>query len=461
MIPLYRRLAALAAVPGLLTGLLVAIGIYYLATGALLQALFGLTALAVAASIIWSVWSAARVTRGLIGRIQEMRDVARRVSAGVIDEKVYAPAADEMGLLAEDLNQMIGRLSQRIRHLQDQTNRLEAILNNLQDGVILLGARYRVVHSNPAAQRLLDLQGDANGRFLLEVVPNTDLEEKVRQVLAGGGVASQEVRRGLREEVVLLVQIAPVLDEKGITGALLVLRDVTRERRLERSRVEFVANASHELQTPLTAIRGFAETLLDGMLEGPAASKRFVEIIHREALRLSELVDDLLDLSKIESGHAPIAQKALDLAALAHEVAQRMEVRLTERNLRLDYEFPSGLPAALADRSQIARVYMNLLDNAVKYTPAGGVITMGAEDRGTHLSAYVRDTGAGIPAQDQARIFERFYRVDKARSRDSGGTGLGLAIVKHIVEAHGGQVGVQSEPGAGTTITFTIPRILA
>lgn len=457
---LFRRLGLLALVPAVISGVfLVAAGYFLLAPGVLWNRMLGLVLFGVAASIVASVVGAYRVAQDLQERVGEMRLVAQQVGRGTLGEKIYAQSPDELGLLARDLNDMLVRLRQRLEALGEEKTRSDTILNNLADGVLLVSPRLRVVYGNPAARRILDLDKRVvEGRFLLEVVSNSELERKVDRALHHAETSRQEVRRGLHDEIILEVQTAPVQDGPRTVGALLVLRDVTRERKLERARAEFVANASHELQTPLTAIRGFAETLLDGALDEPESSRRFVEIIQRESVRLSELVDELLDLSKIESGRLPVTKTAFSLAELAGDVISRLEIRLSSKSLTLTRQFPPELPSAYADRAQIARVFLNLLDNAVKYTPVGGHITMGAQDEGTHLAAFVSDNGIGIPEEDQDRIFERFYRVDKARSRESGGTGLGLSIVKHLVERNGGSVSVESRPGAGSHFQFTLPK---
>ncbi|MHB9145888.1 MAG: HAMP domain-containing sensor histidine kinase [Symbiobacteriia bacterium] len=457
---LLRGLHTLAAIPSLLAAGLLVGGLYYLFVPGrvLIFRLLGLALVGLAALLWARIRGAYRATGDLRERLGEMRHVAQQVGQGMVGEKIYTRADDELGLLGADLNDMLKRLRQRLETLQAEKARADAALSNLADAVLLVSPRLRVVYANPAAYRVLDLTNRVlEGRFLLEVLSHSELELKVSRALAQRETSRLEVRRGTRDESVLDVQVAPVLDGTE-AGALLVLRDVTRERKLERARAEFVANASHELQTPLTAIRGFAETLLDGALADPTAAHHFIEIIERESTRLAALVDELLDLSSIESGREPVAKAAFDLTALGTEVITHLEARLQNKSLTLTRQFPPGLPHALADRAQIARVLVNLLDNAIKYTPAGGHITMGATDEGTHLAAFVSDSGIGIPEEDQERIFERFYRVDKARSRDSGGTGLGLSIVKHLVERNGGSVSVESRVGAGAHFEFTLPK---
>lgn len=459
---LLRDFQTLAVVPGLLATVLFAGGLYYLlAPGrVLIFRLLGLVLLGLAALLAARINNAFRAAREMSDRLAEMRDVAQQVGQGTLNEKIYTRANDELGLLAGDLNDMLKRQRRRLEELQAEKARADVILTNLADGVLLVSPSLRVVYANAASYRVLDLANRVlEGRFLLEVLPHSELEAKVRRALEQGETSRLELRRGTRDEAVLDVQVAPVLAGGVAAGALLVVRDVTRERRLERARAEFVANASHELATPLTAIRGFAETLLDGALAEPASATHFVEIIAHESTRLAALVDDLLDLSSIESGRESVTRAPFDLAALGDEVVAHLEPWLKNKGLTLSRQFPPGLPQALADRAQLARVFVNLIDNAIKYTPAGGHITIGATDEGTHLTAFVSDTGIGIPEADQGRIFERFYRVDKARSRESGGTGLGLSIVKHLVERNGGAISVESRLGTGSHFEFTLPKV--
>jgi two-component system phosphate regulon sensor histidine kinase PhoR len=240
-------------------------------------------------------------------------------------------------------------------------------------------------------------------------------------------------------------------------GTLLVLHDITELRRLERVRTEFVANVSHELRTPLTSIRGYLETLLDGALEEPVNGRRFIEIAHTHAERLSRLVDDLLQLSDIETGKVVLQPEAHVLHEMAADVAAMFEKRATQKQLLLANNVPADLQVQ-ADRDRVTQILVNLVDNAVKYTPEGGGVILGATRAlNGFVTVWVDDTGIGIPSTDLPRLTERFYRVDKARSRELGGTGLGLAIVKHLVQAHGGELWLESELGKGTTVYFTLP----
>ncbi|HHV54312.1 MAG TPA: hypothetical protein GXX55_02510, partial [Firmicutes bacterium] len=244
----------------------------------------------------------------------------------------------------------------------------------------------------------------------------------------------------------------------GRPGVVVVFHDITELRRLERVRKDFVTNVSHELRTPLTSVKGFVETLLDGAMNDPVTCRRFLEIINQQAERLVALVNDLLDLSRVESPDIPLRRQAINLNSLAQEVGLTLTPRAESQGLRLELDLEPNLPPVWGDEELLRRLLLNLVDNAIKYTPAGGRVTIRTRaERSGGLTLAVADTGVGIPKRDLPRIFERFYRVDKARSRQLGGTGLGLAIVRHIVERHGATIDVQSEVGAGSTFTVHFP----
>jgi two-component system phosphate regulon sensor histidine kinase PhoR len=256
---------------------------------------------------------------------------------------------------------------------------------------------------------------------------------------------------------VLQVHAVPLALGGDETGVVMVLHDVTELRRLELVRTEFVANVSHELRTPLTAIHGYLETLLHGALEEPEHARRFLEIVFRHTERLGRLIDDLTDLSNIELGKITLRLEPTAVAAVIDTVVPIMQPRADAAGVALVVKLPSDLPDVRADHDRLVQVLLNLVDNGVKYTARGGEVRVTARETGGMVVVAVADTGVGIPAPDLPRITERFYRVDRARSRELGGTGLGLAIVKHLVQAHGGHLSIQSEVGRGTTVRFTLP----
>ena len=324
----------------------------------------------------------------------------------------------------------------------------QALLQTTEDAILLVDSEGRILLSNPVATSLF---GISAGDTLLARTLSSDLEELHRAAIRRRGGVEREVTLNQPSVRTLHVRITPV----AVDQYLLVLRDLTELRRLERVRRDFVANVSHELRTPLTSVKAMAETLLDGALEDAEAAPRFLQTIIRESDRLVRLSADLLDLSRVEA--LGIEKKPIDLTALVAEVASR----LASQAEKADITFTNTLRAPLvvpADRDEMAQVLVNLLDNAVAYTPRGGHVTLSASETAEAVTVSVADTGIGILSHDIPRLFERFYRADKARSRASGGTGLGLSIVKHIVENHGGTVGVESEYNKGSVFSFTLPK---
>jgi two-component system, OmpR family, phosphate regulon sensor histidine kinase PhoR len=396
-----------------------------------------------------------RVTRP----VTEMQSIARWMAEGDFAQRVPISGTDEIAELGRTLNLMAERLSDKIQDLEGERTKVAAILDSMVEGVIAIGQRGRIVLMNHAARRIFDLGWEpVEGRPLLEIVRH----KEILDLVAGGKRldvegARREIEIGPPVDRILDVHASAIALAPSGQGILLVLHDVTELRRLERVRTEFVANVSHELRTPLTSIRGYLETLLDGALEEPANARRFLEIAHTHAERLSRLVDDLLQLSDIETGKLVLKPTLLSLHEVAAEVVAFFEKQAARKSLSLVNNVPHDIRLQ-ADWDRLTQIFVNLVDNAVKYTPEKGEITLGAEyGVNGFVHVWVADTGIGIPSTDLPRITERFYRVDRARSRELGGTGLGLAIVKHLVQAHGGELWLQSELGKGTTVNFSLP----
>jgi two-component system phosphate regulon sensor histidine kinase PhoR len=326
--------------------------------------------------------------------------------------------------------------------------RWRTLLETTEDAVLLADAEGRVLLANSVAAALF---GAPSGGTLLAQTASSDLAELFRAAIRRGAGIEREVTLHQPSPRTLQVRVTPVSPAEY----LLVLRDLTELRRLERVRRDFVANVSHELRTPLTSVKAMAETLLDGALDDPDAAPRFLQTIIRESDRLVRLSADLLDLSRVEA--RGIEKKPLDLAALVSEVAARLLPQAEKADVTLTNTIRAPLSVP-ADRDEMAQVLVNLLDNAIAYTPRGGQVTLSASETPEAVTVSVADTGIGILSHDIPRLFERFYRADKARSRASGGTGLGLSIVKHIVESHGGSVGVESEYNRGSVFSFTLPK---
>ncbi|MFZ5817736.1 MAG: two-component system histidine kinase PnpS [Bacillota bacterium] len=401
-----------------------------------------------------------RLTVRLAEALSQTTEVVRRVAEGDFSRTLapWAPDVSEMLALKQGINATATHLQKRLSELSLEKTRMDAILQHMADGVLLIDGHKKIVLMNPAAEQMLGVTArEAVGKDHLEVTHHFDLDEKLQQVLRTGEGASLEIRRARPETQILEARLAPAGREPE-RGVLLVLRDITRSRQLEQMRTEFVASVTHELRTPLTSIRGFAETLLEGALDEPETSRHFVTIIKRESEHLGALIEDLLDLSRIESGKFRMKREKVELQSLVPETVGRLAQKAETNGIELTMEVPAGLPAIPGDRDRLAQVLINLVDNAVKYTPAGGQVKVTARDEGSQVRISVADTGVGIPQLDLPRIFERFYRVDKARSRATGGTGLGLSIVKHIVEAHRGSITVQSQVGVGSTFTILLPK---
>jgi two-component system phosphate regulon sensor histidine kinase PhoR len=409
--------------------------------------------LAVGLAVLIGLVVGRRVTRP----VREMEAAARRMAEGDFARTVPIAGGDEIAALGVALNRTAVALREKIERLAGEQAKVRTILDGMIEGVVALDDRGRVLLLNPAARSMFGVEDGAEGRSFLEVIRQKGLLDLVDEVRTAVRPARRELELGPPVNRVVAARGAPLGLEPGAAGVLLVLHDVTELRRLERVRSEFVANVSHELRTPLTCIKGYLETLLDGALDDRAHARRFLEVAGTHAARLDRLIDDLLELSNIESGRVTLAPARLDLEDVLTGVAAMFERQVAQRRQRLERSVPPGLTVR-ADRDRLVQVLVNLIDNAVKFTPDGGRIRVEAgPGPAGRVEVRVRDTGIGIPSTDLPRLTERFYRVDKTRSREVGGTGLGLAIVKHLVQAHGGELRIDSRLGHGTTVSFTLP----
>jgi two-component system phosphate regulon sensor histidine kinase PhoR len=411
----------------------------------------GLLSVAVAALLGWLA------ARGPSRRLQEMARAAAGVASGQAGTRVPAWGSDEVAALARSLNRMADQLEERLALLERERSQLRTLLDGMIEGVVLTDATGRILVANGAFARMFGAQPPVEGRRPLETARLPALQEAIDAALQAVEPASREIVTGGPEERVIQASLAAVREGGDVVGAVAVFHDVTALQRLERSRRDFVANVSHELRTPLTAIKGYAETLRDGGLRDPAAAGEFVEVIHRHAERLRALIEDLLDLAAIEQGRARISLAAVPVREAAGQAEATVRPAAAGKRHRLTLDIPADLPPAHADRDRLAQVLINLLDNAVKFTPEGGRITLSARREGPHLVIAVTDNGVGIPAAEIDRVFERFYRVSKSRDRSEGGTGLGLAISKHLVQAMSGTIAVDSREGEGTTFRISLP----
>lgn len=389
--------------------------------------------------------------------INRMIAASRRFSDGDFRRRVLQPSSDEIGELAHALNRMAQDIEDKIGEVRAQNQRLEAIFSSMVEGVLVVDRTGRIVSANPAVERIFAIRKtDAEGRLFLEAIRNTDIASVIHEVLKKGAPLSSEISLVYPVRRTFQINAIPLLEGGAVSGCLAVIHDITEMRRLEIVRSDFVANVSHELKTPLTSIKGFVETLLEGALEDRENGRAFLKIIHDHTDRLDKLVNDLLTLSHLESKEIALQRKDFRLSEQIDEIILGFGSQTKKSGIGIRNEAPRDL-SVRADRARIDQVITNLIDNAVKFNKAQGLITIRAEKTAGAIKVTVEDSGIGIPAKEIPRIFERFYRVDKARSRDLGGTGLGLSIVKHIVELHGGTVGVESSEGFGSKFWFTLP----
>lgn len=414
------------------------------------------TALLLGASAAWilGAWRA----RILSAPVLELARAARRISAGDLAGKADVRSTDEIGQLAGTFNVMAEQLRQKLAALSEERTKIEAIISSMNDAVVAVDGQGTILLLNRAAGELLGLPLDARGRRLREILGDHPLCRSLEDTAGRGEDTVEEFNLGPGEERFLDLRATPLRGPAGqASGAVAVVRDVTDLRRAERLRRELTANVSHELRTPLTSIKGFAETLLEGAMADEVMCRRFLTIIDNEATRLMTLVDDLMALSRLESKVVTMELAPVQLDKLIAEALSRMRPQAERRRILL--RIAGAVPEAVeADWDRILQVLTNLLDNAIKFTPEGGTVEVSVRDTGGEAVVAVTDSGRGIPEEDLPRVFDRFYRVERSRTREAGGTGLGLAIAKHIVEAHGGRISVQSRVNAGSTFTFTLPR---
>jgi two-component system phosphate regulon sensor histidine kinase PhoR len=409
-------------------------------------------ALALLATGVLSVLLSSSLGRSL----EEIMETARQYAQGNLAARIRVGRDDELGELARIINQSADQLQGRMAEIARDRGRTDAILSALDDGVLAVDHRGTVILANPSLVKAMDLR-DALGRHYLEVIRQREVGSLIEEVLRGGERREAEVEL-LQLRRVFTITVVPFPGESGTPhGAILTFNDATERRRLEHIRRDFVANASHELRTPLTSIRGFVEALEDGAVGEPEKAQRFLGKIRTHADRMAALVEDLLELSRLESGdRAPEWEETLP-SEVSEGVVASFAGLATRKDISLRRE-DRGAPAVVTDPERLRRVLENLVDNAVKYTPAGGRVQLTTlPGPGGSARIEVADNGPGIAPEHQARIFERFYRVDKARSRELGGTGLGLSIVKHLAEGMGASVSVESEPGKGSRFTMTLP----
>jgi len=415
------------------------------------RAILTAAVIAAIAAILLAVFLAGRITRSVRRLIQ----TAGRLAAGDLDARSHITTADDLGELGRAFNYMADELRDRVNELADERGRLEAVLDNMADGVVITDYRGWVSMINPAATQLLHVaEEEAIGRSFAEIAWHHDLIELWQRACGRREEEDAVIEIGLQDTFMRMI-VSP-LQTSGQDHCLVILQDLTRIRRLETVRRDFLSNISHELRTPLAALKALVETLQQA-LDDPPAARRFLFRADQEVDALSQMVEELLELTRIESGKVPLRLAKTDAVDVIQAPVERLRPQSDRRHLNLIVDLPDDLPPVLSDASRAQQVVGNLLHNAIKYTPDGGTITVSAKSRndGLFVVFSVQDTGPGIPATELPRIFERFYKADRARS--SGGTGLGLAISRHLVEVHGGEIWAKSKVGRGSTFYFSLP----
>lgn len=422
-----------------------------LQSGALIIVAAGLTLI-----VGISLWVSAKNNSDL----RELAVMARRIAGGEFDARILPRSNGEEADLTRAINDMADRLRNEMRLFAEENQQLSIVFENMADGALITDALGRVLFINPAAARMLNFDIDkAYGRSIAEVVRHHQLIELWQDCRSGGREAVSAVEIG--RNLFLQAYVTP-FEQHGTRGFLVILQDLTQVRFLQTVRRDFISNISHELRTPLASIRAIVETLQDGALEEKDLAEGFLARAEGELDTMTQMVEELLELARIESGEVPLRMVDTNIRDLVKIPLERIQQQAARENLTIVAEIPEDLPLVLADAERMHRVVSNLLHNAVKFTSAGGTIRIAAYTNGeppSEVVVLVHDTGIGIADEDIDRIFERFYKSDRARTRSRGGTGLGLAIAKHLVEAHGGRIWVKSKEGKGSTFYFAIPTV--
>lgn len=400
-----------------------------------------------------------RVTAKITKPIENITRLARRITKHQYEERVMIDRNDEIGQLGKAINLMADSLEEQMTTIFENEKKLMTVLNNMSSGVILLDNNGKIMLANPAIEQLLGVSlKEIVGKQHNEVGKQDSISELIYKVVATGETVHAEIGVYYPTKKYFNSSVVPILDVKGaISEILVVLHDITKIKKLENMRTEFVASVSHELRTPITSVKGFAETLLDGSIKDRETEQQFIQIIYNESDRLHRLIVDLLDLSKIELNKEILKIERIDIKELLLSTIEVLKPSINKQKITILTEL--DLVYAEVDEDRIKQVIINLITNAITYTAENGKIYLRLKELDENrIKIEVEDTGIGIPKQSLSRVFERFYRVDKDRSRESGGTGLGLAIAKHIIESHEGNIQVESEVGIGTRFTIILPK---
>ena len=396
------------------------------------------------------------LSRTFTGPIKEVTSKAERLAKGDFGQTIAVKSRDEVGQLTEMFNYLTVRLKSTLDEMSREKNKVEAILTNMTDGIIAVNAEGVVIHANPAAYKIFNIrEEDLYNRNFDDAAEKLDLGITFNDILND---SDNNYNILSINNLIIKISVVQIINEQNkAEGAMLVLQDVTEQEKLDKMRKEFVANVSHELRTPLTTIRSYTETLLDGALDNKEYTLNFLKVINSESERMTRLVKDLLQLSKLDYDKMEWNMKSLSILNILRDCVVKMEMAAKQKNQSLSFEAIGELCEINGDKDRIEQVIINIISNAIKYTPENGSIKVTAKRLKDSVEIRIADSGIGIPKDDLPRLFERFYRVDKARSRSMGGTGLGLSIAKNIVEAHKGSIRIESEYGKGSEVIINFP----
>ena len=393
-----------------------------------------------------------QITRITVEPVKKLTKVSQRMAEGDLDQEIVVTSMDEVGQLARAFNRMASQLKQMMALITAERDRMAVILAHMDDAIFVIDGDSRVTMLNRAAEKIFQISKDmASGHTFIGVVRDYELDALLQHCLTTGEQQTGLVEVRPRKQLLGAI----VTPFRGEPGCLVLVQDLTELRKLETIRRDFIANLSHELRTPITSLKALTETLRDGAIEQPSVAKDFLDKMNFEVDRLAQMVQEIGDLSRIESGEAQLQRRSVNIPDIVVRAVERLKAQSERAGLCLETQIASGLPQVSADEGRVEQVLLNLIHNAIKFTPPGGRIDVTARVDGNNILVSVSDTGVGISTDDLPRVFERFYKADRARG--GGGTGLGLAIAKHVVEAHGGQIWVESVEGRGATFSFSIP----
>ncbi len=408
--------------------------------------------LALTVSIIIGLYLSGSITK----RIKTIAEASKDIAKGNFHRKLFMLPEDEIGELGKNLNIMAEELEIKMKNLTREKEILEAVFSTMRDGILVIDVKGNVTIASPAINMMLGIQDDIIGRPFFEILRDPSVQDAVQEAGNTARTALREVEIFYPADRQLYITVTPLQSSVLGAGFVIIVHDITTIKHLETVRRDFVANVSHEIKTPITAIKGFAETLLEGALDDKENAYKYLGIIKDHSERLNSLVQDLLTLANLDKGEVHLNLEKIDVGGLVDLVFLTLKEKVSSKDIKLLNEIPGGFHAITADRDKLTQIFLNIIDNAIKFTEFGSVAVKA--DTNNDIKISVEDTGIGIGASDISRLGERFYRVDSARSRALGGTGLGLAIVKHLVQLHGWEMKIQSEAGKGTKVILIIPE---